>query len=140
VTWAAYEEKGDLKLIRWKQKGVDYTTKIITLQPAKRKITWLLALDPVGESVLLNYENAELECYGFSQEAIRWTWNSPRKSSSLQLFRASECPLTQSSQGSVLLAISDQLDFYTISAENGVEQSVSLPLENVIRSLCSIDL
>ena len=130
VTWVVYERKGDIKLLCWTQKGVDCTTSTIALQPKKQSITSLLSIDETGESILVNYQNTQLECHTNGEKAVRWTWNISPEPKLLKMFKASECPLTSKLQGYVICTISKNASFYSLSTKKApVQPSVSLQLE-----------
>jgi len=132
VTWAFYDNKGDLTLVCWTQNGVECNTHTIHITGDKPFIHSLLSIGNVGESILVNFGHARLECYGNGETSSRWGWDIPGKPNSLTTFKSSESLLTKNIVADVLLVLGEQSIFYPISAVNPPENAlVSIPLDEV---------
>ena len=130
VTWSCYEKKGDVKLVSWTKQRVDSSISSVQLA-SKHSVTSLLPIDETGEGVIVNHDNSRLECYKNGEPDKLWTWDVPNKPTYLRTFKASECPLTQKSEGWVLLVVSEQPQFYSISSASQPNELSSATLPHV---------
>lgn len=118
VTFAVTEEKGDLTLLRWTQTGVEYSTQKMPLSVKKSDILSLHAIDESGESILVNYSNTRLECVDAGSSKVKWTWNVPNKAAYVRTFNAKHSAISKDIQGHILLVISEQAQYYSLSMNN----------------------
>jgi hypothetical protein len=131
-TWAVMSEKGEVNLLCWTQTGVEMSKRTIPLVKPTLAITSILQLDETGETVALNYNNARLVCFSVHEEDKLWDWEAPKKSMSLQSFRAQDCTLTKALNGFVLASISEKVEFYEISPTSREFSAIlSIPVVDV---------
>jgi len=108
----------------------------ISMNARISNILSILQVDEMGETVALNFNNARLVCFCTHSTDTLWMWEAPKKSSSLETFRARECALTKTLNGFALASISDKVAFYTISPQDRVSKEIlSIPLLEVLSFL-----
>lgn len=126
-----------MKLICWTQKGVDSTTHTIQLSAKDSSRQSLLQIDETGNTVLVNFDNLKLGCYSNTQPKALSTWKIPPKTTYLQTFKSSECPLTQKLNGLVLLVVSTKAHFHPTSSSGEVSESVLSVILPEVRAIIS---
>jgi len=105
----------------------------IPLNARISNILSILQVDDTGETVALNFNNARLVCLSTHSTDRLWMWEAPKRSSSLETFKAAECALTKAWNGFVLASISDKVGFYAISPKDQVSKEIlSIPLLDVL--------
>ena len=133
VTFAVTEEKGDVTLLRWIQAGVEYSTQKMQLSTKKSDTLSLHVIDDSGDCILVNYNNTRLECVEVGSSKVNWTWNLPTKTTNVSTFDAKHLAETKNAEGYALLVISEQAQFYSVSATNPpTEPILSRSLSDVL--------
>lgn len=118
VTFAVTEEKGDVTLLRWIQAGVEYSTQKMQLSMKKSDTLSLHVIDDSGDCMLVNYNNTRLECVEVASSKVNWRWNLSTKTTNISTFDAKQLVETKNADGFVLLVLSEQAQFYSVSATN----------------------
>lgn len=124
VTWTIYEEKGDVKLLCWTQRGVDSSTHTIQLAPKSTVIKSILPIDDTGDTIFVNFDNSRVESYRLGESEALSTWQIPTKTTYLKIFKANECSLTEKYNGSILLVLAERAHFHSISSSGQVSDSI----------------
>jgi hypothetical protein len=141
VTWTLFDEKGDVKLTCWTQRGVDSTSHTIQFDTKNSAIRSLISIDEIGEAIMIVHDNSRFECYKNGQSVVLWTWDPPMKSRYIQTFKATECSLTQNLGGFIMLLVSEHAGFYRISsAAQPSEAVLTVPLPEVSSSMDHLTL
>ena len=141
VTWTLYEEKGEVKLLCWTQRGVDSNHTFLYVK--KNSGMSLLPVDDTGDAILVYHSNTRFECYKNGEANALRSWNVNVKPTHLQTFDASECSFTQKFEGYILLLITEQAKFYSISSSerpSKVILSVKLPEVTTFEDKLTLDI
>jgi hypothetical protein len=141
VTWTLYEEKGEVKLLCWTQRGVDSNHTIRYIK--KNSGMSLLPIDDTGDAILVYYSNTRFEYYKNGEADVHCSWDVNVKPTRLQTFNASECSFTQKFEGYILLLIAEQAKFYSISSSNRPSKvilSVKLPEVTTFKDKLTLDI
>lgn len=128
VTWSLYEEKGEVKLLWWTQRGVDSNHTVLYTE--KSSGMSLLPIDDTGDAILVYHSNTRFECYKIGEANAVWSWDVNVKPTHLRTFNASESSFTQKFEGYILLVVTEQAKFYSISSTDRPSEailSVKLP-------------
>ena len=122
ITWAAYRERGDAKILSWRQAGINATCHSIPLLIDDSPTLRIFALDATGEIVLFCHGNSRFICFAEGELEAKWEWSVPYPTTYMEVFKAEECPLTNTLSGYVLLIVSNEARFYSLrSLENPPE-------------------
>jgi hypothetical protein len=140
VTWAAYTEKEDMKILCWTQSGINSVAHSIQISIEENQEISFLPVDESGENVLCSHGDSRFTCYTNQQSHARWTWE-PGKPTHMEVFRAKECPLTEKSEGFMVMLVFRRIDFYSIKSPGDWAEAIfSIPLNRVILVLDKLTL